>query len=241
MWKVTLFFNLNRETSDTAAFNSWHRRAYLISDPEDPAQPRLIPTVLNQWRRNLILTRNYYPVGYVNNGNGVRCDDGASWYNHSENVMYIAGVEFNGGQSIWSHSNLIIKASRAGWLLCSPLPAGGGHYDTYVDCDGAWGMLCGDTACSSFWSEGQKGQAPAIYQGDWNVAAQTDPHAKWDTYWCGVDLKTWVNRTKAQDAHTVQLTGSSDYTLAKVLAKARRKLWGGRAPVLQSQPASFII
>jgi hypothetical protein len=32
-----LMFNLNRETSNTTAFNSWNRRNYITSDPADPA------------------------------------------------------------------------------------------------------------------------------------------------------------------------------------------------------------
>ena len=32
-----VMFNLNRETHDTTAFNSWNRRNYITSDPADPA------------------------------------------------------------------------------------------------------------------------------------------------------------------------------------------------------------
>ena len=79
-----LFFNLNRETHDTAALNSWGRRIYVFSDgAEDPAKPRLMPAQLNSWRSNLILAR---PLGTTTRdsygeANCLRCDDGASWYN----------------------------------------------------------------------------------------------------------------------------------------------------------------
>ena len=48
-------FNLNRETKDTTALNSWNRRNYITSDPTDPALGIVIPPTHNQWRRNLIL------------------------------------------------------------------------------------------------------------------------------------------------------------------------------------------
>jgi hypothetical protein len=76
-----LFFNLNRETHDTAALNSWGRRVYLFSDDSNDnvgssngssdesnqwgddddrsraaaaAKPRLIPARMNSWRNNLV-------------------------------------------------------------------------------------------------------------------------------------------------------------------------------------------
>ena len=55
-----VMFNLNRETADTTAFNSWNRRNYITSHPSDPAVGILVPAEYNQWRRNLVLGRNYF-------------------------------------------------------------------------------------------------------------------------------------------------------------------------------------
>ena len=86
-----VFFNLNRETKDTTALNSWNRRNYIMSDPNDPARDILVPPTMNEWRRNLILGRNYYGVR-DGMGNGLRNDDGASYYTHSRNVIYRTGT-----------------------------------------------------------------------------------------------------------------------------------------------------
>ena len=110
-------FNLNRETSDTAAMNSWNRRNYVISDPSDPAVGRLIPPTYNRWWRNLILARNYWGVR-DGNGNGLRNDDGASFYNHTGNVLYRGDIEFNGGTNIFTYNNLYLLNGRT---LCTCL------------------------------------------------------------------------------------------------------------------------
>lgn len=80
---------LNRETKDTASLNSWGRRNYLFSNDLDPLQPQLVPSSehLNRWRNNLVLARNYWGVR-DGNGNCLRCDDGASWFNMSNNICY---------------------------------------------------------------------------------------------------------------------------------------------------------
>lgn len=81
---------LNRETKDTAALNSWGRRNYLFADVDkSPLQPQLVPTAehFNRWRNNLVLARNYWGVR-DGNGDCLRCDDGASWFNMSGNVCY---------------------------------------------------------------------------------------------------------------------------------------------------------
>merc|ERR1719454_2677718 len=47
-----LLFNLNREAKDTAAFNSWGRRTYLLSDYDsDPATARFVPKDFHSVRR----------------------------------------------------------------------------------------------------------------------------------------------------------------------------------------------
>lgn len=80
-----VMFNLNRETSDTTAFNSWNRRNYITSDLVDPTIGVLIPPTNNEWRRNLVLARDYFGIR-DGNGNALRNDDGASYYTHSNNV-----------------------------------------------------------------------------------------------------------------------------------------------------------
>lgn len=144
-----VFFNLNRETSDTSALNSWGRRNYIISDSEEtPSKPRLMPTQANSWRGNLILNRNYYGVR-DGNGNALRCDDGASWYNMSGNVMYNAGMEFNGGTQVFSHGNLFV---HGGWTICAAPPDyGGGSNDIFVDNQFMWISICGMDKCLAFY------------------------------------------------------------------------------------------
>jgi len=138
-----VMFNLNRETEDTAAFNSWGRRTYLLSDYDsDPAKARVVPKEFHSIRRNLVLTRNYHSVGYQDNGDGLRCDDAASWYNMSSNILYKAYMEFNGGSQIWTHGNIFIQA---GWKLCQHLTVGGSSYDTFVDPQRVWTPICGQT------------------------------------------------------------------------------------------------
>ena len=105
-----VMFNLNRETSDTTAFNSWNRRNYITSSTDDPAVGVLVPAKLNEWRRNLILNRNYFGVR-DSNGDGLRNDDGASNFLHSNNVLYRASITFNGGTQIHLRSNLLISGT----------------------------------------------------------------------------------------------------------------------------------
>jgi len=217
-------FNLNRETSDTAAFNAWNRRNYLISDyaSGDPAKPRLVPAKFQHWRRNLILKRNYHDAGYVDNGDGLRVDDGGIWYNLSSNVVYNGGVQFNGHAQVWTHGNIFIKGS---WHTSAPLDYGGGSYDLYVESRNAM-----NGQCTPFWMPGDHGEAPAIYRGDHNVAVKNstgrDTHAPdWRKFWCNVDLATWQKNTGGQDLHSVELNGDPAYRPDKILQMAREKLW----------------
>ena len=110
------------------------RRVYLFSDNEggsggsgdpdtqgsapDPSRPRLVPSPehFNRWRNNLVLNRNYWGVR-DGNGNCLRCDDGASWFNMSENVCYASssGMEFNGGSQVYTHGKTTAIAT------CSPV------------------------------------------------------------------------------------------------------------------------
>ena len=148
-------------------------------------------------------------------------------YNHSSNVLYNAGPEFNGGGEVYSHGNLLIKA---GWALCSPLSVGGSSYDTFVDSSAAWRSICGPQACEAFEGPGAKGQKPAIYRGDWNVAALSDSSASFDKFWCAANLTSWRNWTHGQDMHTTQLSASPIYSLDNVIKKAHHMLWGQIAP-----------
>jgi len=70
-----VFFNLNRETSDTTALNAWNRRNYITSSEADPKVGILVPEKYNEWRRNFILARDFYGIR-DGNGDGLRNDDG---------------------------------------------------------------------------------------------------------------------------------------------------------------------
>jgi hypothetical protein len=65
-----LLYNLNRETGDTTALNSWGRRNYITSDRQDPTVGVIVPQAINHWRRNLVLGRDYYYDDV--RGNGLR-------------------------------------------------------------------------------------------------------------------------------------------------------------------------
>lgn len=230
-------FNLNRETMDTTAFNSWGRRTYLISDADDPAVPRLVPNKPHSWHRNLVLNRNYYSVGYQDNGNALRCDDGASWFNMTSNVMYNAGMQWNGGSQVYTYGNVMIKG---GWTLTSYLDVGGSSYDTFVDNPFAWAG--GPSRCDPFF-EGPPatGEPAETYRGDHNVVVQNSTgraaSVDWSKVWCGAELAAWQRGTK-QDAHTKEVNGGT-YTPEFVLKLARQALYKDVLPAqLETQPVT---
>ena len=80
----------------------------MFSEQSNPRKPQLVPSAnnLNRWRNNLVLGRNFWGVR-DGNGDCLRCDDGASWFNMSNNVCYTpnaasshSGMEFNGGSQV---------------------------------------------------------------------------------------------------------------------------------------------
>eukprot|EP00756_Hemistasia_phaeocysticola_P003782 Hpha_TRINITY_DN12449_c0_g1::TRINITY_DN12449_c0_g1_i1::g.42998::m.42998 len=238
-----LFFSLNRETKDTSAMNSWGRRNYLFSDDTGAtaATPRLIPATANSWRNNLVLGR---PLGQdpqqggpYSNANCLRCDDGASWYNMSNNVCYgsRSAMEFNGGTQVYTHENLFVQG---GWTLCaSPPMVGGGSHDMYVDAPAMWVGICGQDKCRPFWAwnitnQTAAGSRPARYTGDYNTivvnSTGTEKGVTPDLsqYFCGKNLSTWQNLTKG-DQHTTLINnrGAPEYAPDAVLARARKMLW----------------
>ena len=243
-----LFFNLNRETTDTAALNSWGRRVYVFSDRDDPANPRLVPQQehFNRWRNNLVLNRNYWGVR-DGNGNCLRCDDGASWFNMSENVCYSASsaMEFNGGSQVYTHGNLFV---HGGWTLCAAPPgAGGGSFDTYIDSDFMWRSICGNDKCLPLWQANNEthqtspgmckklthGCKLTILRSDHNTmvfnstgAASVSPD--FSHYFCDMNLSQWQGRTHA-DEHTQIVHGGGKHgawSPDAVLAKARQLIFG---------------
>jgi len=231
-----VFFNLNRETSDTSALNSWGRRNYVLSDSdESPEKPRLMPTTANSWRGNLVLNRNYYGVR-DGNGNALRCDDGASWYNMSGNVMYNAGMEFNGGTQVFTHGNLFV---HGGWTVCAAPPDyGGGSFDIFVDNPFMWTSICGMDKCLPFWTPNATAHNPnvgsktCIYKGDNNIIVHnstgTDVHSSpgGDTQLCGLTLQGWQSKVH-QDAntHEVASNGEGMYNAQKIMDKAYHLMW----------------
>ena len=54
------------------------------------------------------------------------CMNTGGRYNMSGNVMYNAGMEFNGGTQVFTHGNLFV---HGGWTVCAAPPDyGGGRY-----------------------------------------------------------------------------------------------------------------
>ena len=217
-----LFFNLNRETSDTTALNAWNRRNYVTSSDADPAVGILVPPRYNEWRRNLVLKRDYYGVR-DGNGNGLRNDDGSSFYKHSNNVLVYAGLQFNGGTQIWSYNNLLIEGV---WNL-GPTPDAARHFNNTVVDNGKNIQNGGD--CTGFWKSTKPGVAPGIYTGDFNLGvsnATGQGDVDWDTFYCGHSLAEWQAHT-GQDVHSRHVTANGDgmYDSPTILKAARAMLW----------------
>jgi hypothetical protein len=224
-----VMFNLNRETSDTTAFNSWNRRNYITSSPDDPAVGVFIPAKLNEWRRNLILNRNYFGVR-DSNGDGLRNDDGASNFLHSNNVLYQASITFNGGTQIHLKSNLLISSDREAHWNLGPTPDVGSAFNNTFVGDSMFGCKSGGPCdgCRFFWQTRKKGQLPGVYTGDGNVqifGSSDADGARWGI--CGKNLSAW--RKHGQDAHSMSINGTAaGYTPERVAALAKAMLYAGQ-------------
>lgn len=238
-----VMFNLNRETSDTTAFNAWNRRNYITSDTADPTVGVLVPPTVNEWRRNLVLGRNYYGVR-DRNGNGLRNDDGSSYYNHSYNVLYLTGIQFNGGTNIFSHNNLLIQAN---WHLGPTPDVAGSFNNTWIDSPQS---LTG--SCEGFWHvvNKPKGVKPGIYRGDYSlgVANSTGQHiTDFSKFFCGFSVKEWQRNTGGQDLHTqTAVNRDGEYSSKVWVAKARAMLFANQLektlpPKPTTPPADYFI
>jgi hypothetical protein len=230
-----VMFNLNRETSDTTAFNSWNRRNYITSPSSgDPAAGILLPEAPNEWRRNLVLGRDYYGIR-DGNGNGLRNDDGASNYLHSNNVLYKTGVEFNGGTQIHTFGNLFIgsKPGSGGWRIGPTPDVASSFNDTFVDVPKSW-----QGSCQGFWNTTGKGPGkinqgqpkPGIYTGDYALGVTNSTGqgatADFSSYYCGYSLQQWQANTKGQDMHSAQSSNADGrHSSGTFLAKARAMMF----------------
>ena len=209
-----LMFNLNRETKDTTALNSWNRHNYITSDSTDPVVGVVIPPTHNEWRRNLVLGRDFYGIADLN-GDAIRNDDGASFYTHSNNVIYAPknpGIQFNGGTDIISSGNLYLLTG-AGWLLASIPDVAGIFNDTVVDAL-PHGLFNG--ACSGFFQNSPQAKAkharPGIYRGNWNLGVfNSTGDGKGtqiaDHFFCGESLSRWQSRLLSTHQDNVKHAG----------------------------------
>ena len=237
-----LFFNLNRETSDTTALNAWNRRNYITSADPDPAVGVLVPARYNEWRRNLVLGRDFYGF-HDGRGDGLRNDDGSSYFNHSGNVLVYSGMQFNGGTQIWSYNNLLVECFWNMW----PTPDVARYFNnTVVDsnrnikgpnCDGFWNRTAINVT--------KPGVKPGIYTGDFNLGianATGRGDIDWDSFYCGYSLEEWQANT-GQDMHSrhVVADGSGAYDSPAILAQARRMMWAGHPnPGVRGEPAAML-
>eukprot|EP00039_Didymoeca_costata_P024282 m.9868 g.9868 ORF g.9868 m.9868 type:complete len:1044 (+) comp4155_c0_seq1:84-3215(+) len=213
-----VMFNLNRETLDTTAFNAWNRRNYITSSSEDPAIGILVPEEYNEWRRNLVLDRNFYQVR-DNNGDGLRNDDGSSYYKHSNNVLYKSGIQFNGGTQIHAIGNLIIYGM---WHL-GPTPDAAKAFDnTFVETSNVF-----TGACTGFF----EGNSPGIYTGDYNVAVlgTTGKPVSGGIQFCGIALSDWQNDTQGEDMHSTTINATeANITPNDIVSRAKVMLYNGQ-------------
>ena len=224
--------------------NSWNRRNYITSDPSNPAVGIVIPPTHNEWRRNLILGRDFHGIADLN-GDAIRNDDGASFYTHSKNVIYAPrnpGVQFNGGTDIFSVGNLYLQTG-SGWLLASIPDVAGIHNDTIVDAlpHGLFGGACGGFFSNSPQAK-SKNAKPGIYNGNWNLGVfNSTGDGKGteiaDHFFCGESLSRWQGRlvSKGQDEDSGTCTNANgECSSARWLSQARQMLWADNPLILSS-------
>ena len=166
-----------------------------------------------------MLKRDFYGVR-DGNGDGLRNDDGSSYYNHSDNVLVYAGLQFNGGTQIWSYNNLLIEGV---WNLGPTPDAARNFYNTVAD-NGK--NIQG--RCDGFWKANKPGVKPGIYTGDFNLAisnATGGGDINWDSFYCGYSLEEWQANT-GQDMHSrhVLANGNGAYDSPAILMKAARAM-----------------
>ena len=230
-----VFFNLNRETNDTTALNAWNRRNYVTSSDADPAVAQLIPTHINEWRRNLVLARNFYGV-QDGIGDGIRNDDGSSFFTHQNNIILDGqlGLQFNGGTEVSYVSNLLI---HCGWHLTATPDVARSFNNTVVDFS-----TFADGKCSGFWtSKGKRGKVkPGLYFGDGSLWIKNSTGGlpsggtpvDFSNMFCGLSLEEWQNNSQGQDMHTAPVVaagpGDPVYGSTAILAQARAMLWENR-------------
>lgn len=200
----------------------------MTSDPNNPAVGILVPPTPNEWRRNLILGRDYYGIA-DGNGNAIRNDDGASYYTHSNNVIYAPGnpgIQFNGGTQIQTRHNLYLLTTAA-WNLGPTPDAAAVYNDTIVD---APVMFSGQ--CDGFYTEIKSGVAPGIYTGDWNLGVMnstghsSDLGGNFSHYFCGGSLTQWQQNTSGQDLRShVCINVDGQCGSEMWLQRAREMLW----------------
>ena len=198
-----------------------------------------MPETPNEWRRNLILGRDYFGIR-DSNGNGLRNDDGASNYLHSNNVIYGCGgygMEFNGGTQIHTVGNLFIQS---GWSIGPTPDVASSFYDTFVDNPTSW-TDWGGAGCAGFWNTTGKGPGkintgtpkPGIYTGDYSlgVVNSTGQGTAFPatSYYCGLSLEQWQANTNGQDLHSTHSSNADGRHGTDVfLAKARAMLFKGQ-------------
>jgi hypothetical protein len=200
----------------------------------------LVPPTLNHWRRNLIIGRDYHMIR-DGNGNGLRNDDGASFYNHSSNILYLTGLEFNGGTQIHAVGNLFIHSS---WALSRTPDVCSAFNNTFVLAgNSGQRMNAGGNGCELFWNTSwihkPSGEPvkPAIYTGDFdlgvvNASGELQPSTKvdWSRYYCGYSLAQW-QRNSRQDAHSrhvVNTGADTRWSSVAILAQAKAMLYAGQ-------------
>ena len=163
------------------------------------------------------------------------CSDGASYYNHSLNILYLSGLEFNGGTQIHVIGNLFLSS---GWSLSRPPDVSSAFNNTIVDSKSWMGGAA--TTCSGFWNTTGREHSgvqvqPGIYTGDWgqnimNSTGALSPSATvdWSRYYCGYSLGEWQQHT-GQDKHTRHVVNAhgpaGEFGSSAILAKARAMLY----------------
>ena len=81
-----VLFNLCRESSDHAPFNSWDRQPF-VTAVANPAAPSVYPAV-NNFTHNLV-------IGYYGSSMCFDNDDGSAYYHHSNNYLVYGGHKSN--------------------------------------------------------------------------------------------------------------------------------------------------
>lgn len=160
------------------------------------------------------------------NGDGLRNDDGSSFWTHSNNVLYKVGITFNGGTQIHAVGNLFVNGGS--WHLGPTPDVASAFNNTFVETENVL-----DGSCEGFFRPGpggRRGSSPGVYTGDYNIRVSgTTNKSVGPMTFCGINLTAWRKDVSGQDSHSRAINASDmGYTPQTIVALARSMLFLGQ-------------